>query len=268
MSARQVSQCLFICVSLSIHTHTSASSFPSPCARYVYVPSLCVNESAGDLTRKKTHTQAGGILTGGSGGTRGGKGEEEVASPSLSSLNPTLLLLSFGSIRPSVLSVSCRSMRCCLSASALLLSSLSLRSILFLPHRIVLFLSRPILSVSSPRSSFQVLGRGSLLRSLLREYGELNYLHMSLPPPDPEAYLHTQPRKHPENWSDIIRDEETSTPHTQCRMGESDRGRKDEREAEDIRFVLHLSHNPPLLPHYGGGECPEDARRYDTAAML
>lgn len=139
-------------VSLSVsfsHTRASASSFTSPCARYVYVPSLCANESVADLTRKKTHTRTH-ILTGGREGTRRGEGEEEVASPSLSSLSPTLLLLSFGSIRSSVLSVLCRSMCCCsVSASTLLLSSLSLRSILFLPHRIALFLSHP--SSLSPR---------------------------------------------------------------------------------------------------------------------
>lgn len=41
-----------------------------------------------------------------------------------------------------------------------------------------------------------------------------------------------------------------------------------DREAEDISFVLHLSHNPPLLLHYRQRECPEDACRYDTAATL
>lgn len=54
-------------VSLSVsfsHTRASASSFTSPCARYVYVPSLCANESVADLTRKKTHTRTH-ILTGG-----------------------------------------------------------------------------------------------------------------------------------------------------------------------------------------------------------
>lgn len=50
-----VSLYLFLSLSLSL-THTSASSFTSPCARYVYVPSLCANESAADLTRKKIHT--------------------------------------------------------------------------------------------------------------------------------------------------------------------------------------------------------------------
>ena len=66
-----------------------------------------------------------------------------MASPSLSSLNPTLLLLSFGSTHSSVLVPFCCCSICCcsvcLSVSASALFSrppLSLRSILFLPHRI------------------------------------------------------------------------------------------------------------------------------------
>lgn len=152
---------------------------------------------------------------------------------SLSSLNPTPLLLSFGSIRPSVLSVSCRSMRCCLvsaSRSSPVLSFFALHPFSPPSHRSLSFPSIP--SSSSPRSSFQVLGLeglgapvtaqgvrrakvGSAQKSITNAHTHLNkqnpnwpflllqfqlclvcYLHMSLPSPDPEAYLNTQPRKH------------------------------------------------------------------------
>ncbi len=69
----------------------------------------------------------------------------------------------------------------------------------------------------------------------------------SLPSKEPREKVHAAPP-----W------------HAGRRRGEE----KDEREAEDISFVLDLAHNPPLLLHYRRGECPEDARRYDTAATL
>lgn len=69
----------------------------------------------------------------------------------------------------------------------------------------------------------------------------------------------------------VLQGERRENIHTALpRMVEGERGERerDEGEAEDITFVLHLSHNPPLLLHYREGERPEDARRYDTAATL
>lgn len=137
-SARQVSQ-VSLCFFLTLtHSNTnaqySASSFTAASARYV--PSLCVNESLADLRRKKTHTHAHAEAQAFSRGDEQRRGRRRGG---LSSHAPVLLLLSFGSIHSSVLSFLSCSMCChCLSltAATLLLFPLSLRSILFLPHRI------------------------------------------------------------------------------------------------------------------------------------
>lgn len=151
-------------VSLSVsfsHTRASASSFTSPCARYVYVPSLCANESVADLTRKKTHTRTH-ILTGGEEKGREEEREKKrwLRFPLIPQSNTSPPFVWFHSIVSSFRFVPFHVLLLCLCLhSSPVLSFFALHPFSPPSHRSLSFPSIP--SFSSPRSSFQVLGPGA-----------------------------------------------------------------------------------------------------------
>lgn len=149
-------------VSLSVsfsHTRASASSFTSPCARYVYVPSLCANERQIWRGRKHTRTH---ILTGGKrrDERRRGRRRGGFAFPLIPQSNTSPPFVWFHSIVSSFRFVPFHVLLLCLCLhSSPVLSFFALHPFSPPSHRSLSFPSIP--SFSSPRSSFQVLGPGA-----------------------------------------------------------------------------------------------------------